>query len=611
MSERSKQRELNAPRGKKRSFLLSILLIAGFCLYALELGWADFLPAEHGFKILKDFSVTALSPAFDYNPDLNIPESAPPYWVKILNSLWLTLQYATCAMCIALLAGITLGFFCTKSWWPPKNKHSILRIPLIIIHRLARTIITFGRSIHELLWALLFITALGTSPFSAIMALAIPYGCTLAKVFSEIIDEQDTSNSLCLSSHGAPSLSAWLFGILPSAIPDMLSYALYRYECAIRSASILGFVGITTVGYHIETAFADGYYEGVWTLLYSLLILLILVEKISGYIRAKISSTEQVSQPLIISPDYQSSQRESKLVILRRQITKPYALIIVLISFSTLALIAWNTGEPMFSKLSAEQRSLNLERFLTKEITPYPVQQSGNWSDAIPWAKNLLLDPGLGALLKTFYIATAAIIIAFFMGLPTIPLAAKSFNADHYSGITLGLSRVQIWIKKTTVLCIKAILMVTRSMPEFLLAYLLLQILGSTAWPLILGLALHNYGILGRLGGETIDNADPSNGKVAITHGANMKQVYLFTLFPNIFNRLLLYFFYRWETCIRDATVMGMLGISSLGFIINDASARDNRDEMFFFILLGACLVMIGDIVSDIIRSRLRTTRAT
>ncbi len=608
MSELSKNGGHDTPRGKKRSFLLSILLIAGLCLYALGLGWADFLPTKYGFTILKEFSAAALTPALNYNPDLYIPETAPPYWVKILSSLWLTLQYATCAICIALTIGVTLGFFCTKSWWSSKNKHNTYHIPLIVIHRFARTIITFGRSIHELLWALLFITALGTSPFSAIMALAIPYGCTLAKVFSEIIDEQDLCNSEHLKSHGAPAISAWLFGIIPAAIPDMLSYALYRYECAIRSASILGFVGIATVGYHIETAFADGYYEGVWTLLYSLLVLLILIEKLSGFIRAKISSPVQMSPSLPISTDYPSSNREGKLAILRRQTTKPFALSIILISFSILALIAWNTGEPMFSKISAEQRTLNLERFLTKEITPYPVQQSGDWADAIPWAKNLLLDPGLGALLRTLYIATAAIIVAFILGLPSIPLAAKSFNAGHYSGITLRLSQLQIWTKKTIVLCAKATLMVTRSMPEFLLAFLLLQIFGSTAWPLILGLALHNYGILGRLGGEVVDNADPSSSKVAITHGANMKKVYLFTLFPSIFNRLLLYFFYRWETCIRDATVMGMLGISSLGFIINDASARDNRDEMFFFILLGACLVMVGDIISDIIRSRLRTT---
>ncbi len=599
------QQDQDSQTWRKRTFILSIIIILVFCLYALGLAWKDFLPSENGYKVFRNFAAAAFSPATDYAPDSGIPETAPPYHHKILTSLWLTLQYATCAISIALIIGITLGFLCTKSWWPKANPSILIRTTLTITHRCARSIIIFGRSIHELLWALLFITALGTSPFAAIMALAIPYGCTLAKVFSEIIDEQDTSNSLCLSAHGAPSLSSWIFGRLPTSIPDLLSYALYRYECAIRSAAILGFVGITTIGYHIETAFADGNYNEVWTLLYSLLILLIIIERLSSYVRGRLNTP---SLPKKINPLSSPQSREQSINYLRRQVKKQYSLSIITIGFSILIVIAWNTGEPMFSNLSSAQRAVNLERFLTKEITPYPVQQSGNWADAIPWAKQLILDKGLDALLKTLYIATSAIIIAFLIGLISLPLSSNSLNSAHYSGISLGLSRIQRITKKFNSLATKSILIITRSMPEFLLAFLLLQILGSTAWPLIVGLALHNYGIIGRLGSEIIDNADPNNQKVAITHGANTSQVYLFTLLPSIFNRLLLYFFYRWETCIRDATVMGMLGISSLGFLIVDSSARDNRDEMFFYILLGACLVMIGDIVSDIIRSRLRST---
>ncbi|MGJ8656324.1 MAG: PhnE/PtxC family ABC transporter permease [Akkermansiaceae bacterium] len=579
-------------------------MILIFSLHGLGLGWKDFIPSDKGFELFNEFSAAALSPATEYQ-STGISESAPPYYQKVLKSLWLTLQYATCAISIALLLGITLGFFCTKSWWPQTRNSLGLRPLLIIIHRIARTIITFGRSIHELLWALLLITALGTSPFAAIMALAIPYGCTLAKVFSEIIDEQNTNKSNCLKAHGAPSVSAWMFGMIPSAIPDLLSYTLYRYECAIRSAAILGFVGITTIGYHIETAFADGYYNEIWTLLYSLLFLLIIIENLSIYIRKKISTAPKPKD----SPTTTTVHtREKHVEHLRKQVGRKYSLYIITAALALLTFIAWNTGEPMLSDLSSKQRAANIDRFLTQEITPYPVQQSGNWADAIPWAKELILTKGLDATLKTFYIATAAIIIAFLLGLVSIPSSAKSLNSADYFGVSLGLSKTRLFIRRTISLFTKAILMITRSMPEFLLAYLLLQILGATAWPLILGLALHNYGIIGRLGGEMLDNADPSNAKVIVTHGGNSNQLYLFTLLPSVFNRLLLYFFYRWETCIRDATVMGMLGISSLGFLIVDASARDNKDEMFFYILLGACLVMIGDIVSDIIRARLRAT---
>ena len=73
-----------------------------------------------------------------------------------------------------------------------------------------------------------------------------------------------------------------------------------------------------------------------------------------------------------------------------------------------------------------------------------------------------------------------------------------------------------------------------------------------------------------------------------------------------VFPRFLLYFFYRWETCVREATVLGMLGVLSLGSLIRDARASNFYDEMVFYVLLGSCLVMIGDFASAVSRALLR-----
>ncbi|MCZ6751465.1 MAG: ABC transporter permease subunit, partial [Acidobacteria bacterium] len=88
--------------------------------------------------------------------------------------------------------------------------------------------------------------------------------------------------------------------------------------------------------------------------------------------------------------------------------------------------------------------------------------------------------------------------------------------------------------------------------------------------------------------------------------GATRAQMVFSALFPLTFSRFLLFFFYRWETCVREATVLGMLGISSLGFWIQDARARNHYDEMFFLILLGGLLVLIGDLVSAAAREWVR-----
>ncbi|MEO1367496.1 MAG: hypothetical protein AAFX50_10000, partial [Acidobacteriota bacterium] len=81
---------------------------------------------------------------------------------------------------------------------------------------------------------------------------------------------------------------------------------------------------------------------------------------------------------------------------------------------------------------------------------------------------------------------------------------------------------------------------------------------------------------------------------------------FLTAILPASVGRFLLFFFYRWETCVREATVLGMLGIASLGFWILEARARNFYDEMFFFVLLGALLVLIGDVVSALSREAVR-----
>ena len=77
-------------------------------------------------------------------------------------------------------------------------------------------------------------------------------------------------------------------------------------------------------------------------------------------------------------------------------------------------------------------------------------------------------------------------------------------------------------------------------------------------------------------------------------------------LFPAVFSRFLIYFFYRWETCVKDATVLGMLGLLTLGKLIVLAKGFF-WDEMFFYILLAASVILAGDLASALLRRWLRT----
>ena len=151
----------------------------------------------------------------------------------------------------------------------------------------ARLLIGGMRSVHELLWAVLFLAALGLNTFGAVVAIAIPYGGTLAKIFSEMLEEAPRDSAHALRGLGAGPLQVFLFGQLPRALPDMAAYAFYRFECSVRSAAVLGFFGFPTLGYSIAQAFENLHFAEVWTYLYLLMGLVVAIEVWSGALRRR------------------------------------------------------------------------------------------------------------------------------------------------------------------------------------------------------------------------------------------------------------------------------------------------------------------------------------
>ena len=111
---------------------------------------------------------------------------------------------------------------------------------------------------------------------------------------------------------------------------------------------------------------------------------------------------------------------------------------------------------------------------------------------------------------------------------------------------------------------------------------------------------------VGKLSAEVVENVDTRAPAALRGLGAGRLPIALAALVPLSVPRFLLFFFYRWETCVRESTVLGMLGMTSLGFWIVDARARNTYDQMFFYIVCGMLLVVAGEIVSGLVRHLVR-----
>ena len=244
---------------------------------------------------------------------------------------------------------------------------------------------------------------------------------------------------------------------------------------------------------------------------------------------------------------------------------------------------AWTAGDLYESYLTSDQKRANLERFITK-LTPAPVRDSGDWSQLTPWiSEQLTKGDGLRAVMLTFALATAAAALSGLFALIFLPGAARNLATASPIGIPSGRDGItaKLWmvLSKAT----RALFVFTRSLPEYVLGFLLISVFGPDPWALVLALAIHNFGILGRLGAEVVENAPRGAAVTVVAHGGGRLGAYLAAILPEGFNRMVVYFFYRWETCVREATVLGMLGVMSLGYLITDAKSGRAFDQMVFF----------------------------
>ncbi|MFQ5506811.1 MAG: PhnE/PtxC family ABC transporter permease [Planctomycetota bacterium] len=277
------------------------------------------------------------------------------------------------------------------------------------------------------------------------------------------------------------------------------------------------------------------------------------------------------------------------------------------LAFLVLMLVSWTVGDFALEHVFSARKLGNLDRFLG-EIVPEPLRGRGfDLAIAVRWISDMMSSKGWSAALLTLAISVAAIVLAALGSSMLCLPAARSFaNPEPYLPMTRSPDRGRWWLWRSVVAMSRALLIFLRAIPEYVWAFLLLAMLGTSAWPGVLALAIHNAGILGKLTAETIEDLETPSLKGLRGLGAGRLQIALFGIFPLTMPRFLLYFFYRFESCVREATVLGMLGILSLGWWIDDARSRFQYDQMLFLVLIGSAIVLAGDLVSACARALVR-----
>jgi phosphonate ABC transporter permease subunit PhnE len=152
----------------------------------------------------------------------------------------------------------------------------------------ARVVLNFFRSVDTLVYALIFVAAVGLGPFPGVLAVIAYTTTSLAKLYSEAIEGIDRGPVDAITATGATRLQILRFGVLPQVLPLFLSYVLYRLETNIRAATVLGFVGAGGIGFYLQTYLRMIDYPAASTVLLVTVAMVMVVDALSSKLRERL-----------------------------------------------------------------------------------------------------------------------------------------------------------------------------------------------------------------------------------------------------------------------------------------------------------------------------------
>lgn len=200
---------------------------------------------------------------------------------KVLPAAAVTVAYAVAAMSVALLVGIP-GAVIGSGVLVRR------RAPRVAVVTTTRGFLASLRAVDELIWAFLLVFVFGLSPWAGVLGIGLPYGATVGRVLAERLQDVPAGPLDALRSAGASEAQILFYSRLPHALADASSYLLYRFECAVRTAAVLSFVGLGGLGLQLTIALDDLAFGSVWTVLLTLIGLVVLVGRLNDALRRRI-----------------------------------------------------------------------------------------------------------------------------------------------------------------------------------------------------------------------------------------------------------------------------------------------------------------------------------
>jgi phosphonate transport system permease protein len=209
-----------------------------------------------------------------------ISRATPPNFSSFASQLWPALETLDIAI-FGTLFGVILAL--PLAWLGARTTS-----PALPIYHLSRAVIAVCRAVPDLVWALLFVTAVGLGPFAGALAITVHSVGMLGRLLAEVIEDMDTGPMDALASTGAGRLQIFSHAVVPTVLPSLMGITLYRLDDNIRSSLVLGFVGAGGIGFQLLTAMNLFDYRTVSLLLIMTFVIVLGAERLSAALRRRV-----------------------------------------------------------------------------------------------------------------------------------------------------------------------------------------------------------------------------------------------------------------------------------------------------------------------------------
>ena len=251
-------------------------------LAALLLLWPALVLTE--FKPWIMVEPGTLKSTLRFLSDFVPPKVEPEFLWLVARETWRTVAIATAGMALALLLAVPLTLLSVRALSVSALSGRMALMPAAV-RQLVRWILILLRSVPELIWALVFVRVVGLGPTAGVLAIALTYSGMLGKVYGEILESGESHATVTLLRNGSGRLQAFFYGLLPQNAPELTSYSVYRWECAIRSSAVLGFVGAGGLGQQMDASMKMFNGAEVSTMLLVFMALVGFADKASAWLR--------------------------------------------------------------------------------------------------------------------------------------------------------------------------------------------------------------------------------------------------------------------------------------------------------------------------------------